>query len=607
MKTAEQIVSMLDARIAERGPLHARLVEVRDAYNADLCLDLPELDQNERLAVPNLVLIGVDGAAERMASIMPNPWFPDDDGDNRTARRLARERTDVVRSWWHQSHLDLRMYRRARYYSAYGRYAAFIRPSAKHEAPTYELRDPLTSYPSDEPDESLSTANVIFTFKRSASWAGENYPKAEASLKSMLGDGYYGARLELIEYVDDDEWVLIARVDPEPQYAQTLGHYGTRKREIIELERLPNRINRCPAVLGGKFGLSRTVGQFDSLIGILITQARLQALETIAVTKDVFPNTWEIGQDGQNPQIVIEADGMRGVRGQMRNGTIFVENSSPGYMTPTTIDRLERNARVGARIPAEFGGEASTNVRTGARGGQIISATVDFQVQEAQRLFARSLTRENEIAIAVDKAYFGPQRKTIWVGSKDQRRKASYVPDELWTTDRHDVDYTHAGSDANSLTIGLLQLQGANVISAETVRRRHPLVDNPEQEHDYIQAEQLEAALLSSVAAQANQGAIPPSDLARIMQLVKRDELELADAIMKAQEEAQARQAAQVPATDPAAQPGLAQPGMGAESAPIPEVQPGLRNLQSLAGATRLINMRTPNEMAPVGNVSAAG
>ena len=94
-----------------------------------------------------------------------------------------------------------------------------------------------------------------------------------------------------------------------------------------------------------------------------------------------------------------------------------------------------------------------------------------------------------------------------------------------------------------------------------------PLVDDPEFEHDTVIAEQLEAALLSSIQQQASQGAIPPADLARIMELVANDQMELAEAVEKVQKEAQERQAEQVAPDSPQAMPGLAQPGMGAESA----------------------------------------
>ena len=93
-----------------------------------------------------------------------------------------------------------------------------------------------------------------------------------------------------------------------------------------------------------------------------------------------------------------------------------------------------------------------------------------------------------------------------------------------------------------------------------------PLVEDPEFEHDSVIAEQLEAALLSSLQQQAAEGAIPPADLARIMDLVANNELELAEAVERVQREAQERQAKEVEAMSAEAMPGLAQPGMGAES-----------------------------------------
>ena len=93
-----------------------------------------------------------------------------------------------------------------------------------------------------------------------------------------------------------------------------------------------------------------------------------------------------------------------------------------------------------------------------------------------------------------------------------------------------------------------------------------PLVEDPEFEHDSVIAEQLEAALLSSLQQQAAEGAIPPADLARIMALVSNNELELAEAVERVQKEAQERQAKEVEAMSAEAMPGLAQPGMGAES-----------------------------------------
>jgi uncharacterized protein YicC (UPF0701 family) len=113
-----------------------------------------------------------------------------------------------------------------------------------------------------------------------------------------------------------------------------------------------------------------------------------------------------------------------------------------------------------------------------------------------------------------------------------------------------------------------------------------PLVEDPEFEHDAVIAEQLEEALLQSIQQQAMEGTIPPADLARIMSLVANNQKELAEAVEQVQKEAQERQAEQVDAAAPAAQPGLAMPGMGAEGRSV-EAPPGQAggDLGALLGA----------------------
>lgn len=599
--TDADILKLLDARIKERGPGLKRLIEIRDTYNGDIVIPLPEIDEAERSAVPNLLAVGLDGTAERIASTLPSIYFPEDaDGDSALARKRARQRTDVVSSWWDAAKMDVKLYRRARHFSGYGRFVSHVRPSGMLGAPTYELRDPLTAYPGDDATEDFTTPDCIFTYKRSGAWIADRYPDQERILAKRY-DNYENQIMELVEYVDDDEWVLLCRINS----ADARRYTGAGSDDATRLERIPNRIGMCPIVLGGRYGLSKPMGQFDQLVGIYWSQAKMQALESIAVTRDIFPNVWVVGANGQNPQIIQEPDGLRDIKGEIRNGSIYVEQSHPGYTTPQSIDRLERNARVSGRIPSEFGGEAGTNIRTGRRGDSIMSATVDFVVQEAQRTIQRALTMENQLAIAIDKAYYGGTTKTVWLGYRESRKQESYDPAKLWTTDRHEVAYTHAGSDANQLTIGLLQLQGAGIMSKRSVMKKHPMVDNPEQEHDWLQVEMIESALLAAIGQQATQGQIPPSDVARIMQLVRDDKLELAGAIMQVQQEAQERQAKQVAAQSPEAQPGIAQPGAGAEASTVPPVPQGMRNLQSLLGATRLVNMRTPAEMNPVSNVDA--
>ena len=304
--------------------------------------------------------------------------------------------------------------------------------------------------------------------------------------------------------------------------------------------------------------------------------------------KGVFPDTYLVGRAGETPQIVNPADGLTGEVGVVRGGDLRDMQMQPGYMTNPAIDRLERAQRLTAGIPQEFGGESTSNIRTGRRGDAVLSAVVDFTVQEAQRIMARALQEENKVAIDMAKAYAGNRPRSFYVSTKNVKGRVDYRPNENFDSTDNVVSYSHPGADINNLVIGGGQRVGMGTMSKHSFMAIDPLVDDPEFEHDTVIGEQLEQALLSSVQQQAAEGIIPPADLARIMDLVTNDQMELAGAVEKVQKEAQERQAEMVDPLAPEAQPGLALPGMGAESMPaepLPGDEAMAPSLEELIGA----------------------
>jgi hypothetical protein len=164
--------------------------------------------------------------------------------------------------------------------------------------------------------------------------------------------------------------------------------------------------------------------------------------------------------------------------------------------------------------------------------------------------------------------------------------KVDYVPNKHFTTDDNVVSYSHAGADINNLVIAGGQRLAMGTMSKESFMKIDPLVEDVESERDAVTSEQLEQSLLAGIQQQAASGAIPPSDVARIIELVKSDRMELPEAVEKVQREAQERQAEMVSPTSPEAQPGIAQPGAGAEAmvAP-PPAEGGAAGLRELLGA----------------------
>ncbi len=244
--------------------------------------------------------------------------------------------------------------------------------------------------------------------------------------------------------------------------------------------------------------------------------------------------------------------------------------------------------RLSGGMPAQFGGEVPTNIRTGRANEISMSAAIDFRIQEYQETLAFSLEAENRRAVAVAKGFFGDKSKSFHVGLPKMKARGDYTPNQHFETDANRVVYSMPGADVNTAAMAVAQRVSVGTMSLMEAMRVDPLVQDPEMMADELMKEQLERAVFASVQEQANQGAIPVGDVARISQLVMEDNVPLYRAVQQAQEEAQERQATQLEGNDPGLQPGLAQPGMGAEGQPaIQEAPQSLQNLRGILSGLR--------------------
>jgi hypothetical protein len=558
--SVEDIVGMLLERKQAQSPLLHNMARLRDAYNGDIVVPLPEMDRQEQAAVANLISTGLDQSAMRISSTMPNLYFPPVKLGDRASEKRASTRKDATLGWWEANKMPLKLRRRARHMIGYASSPVVLRPDRKRGIARWELRSPLSTYaaPTEDPDD-ITPLDCIFTFGRSYKWLQTNYPDRISQLNTNGKTPSPHEIFEVVEYVDGEVTVMAvigSKSDPAAQYIQGSAY--------VELERVPNRTGICPAVVPGRITLDRPMGQFDGLVGMYQMQAKLMALEVIAVERGIFPDTYLISRPGESAKFISGPfDGRTGMVNVVAGGDLKEAGQAQGTASGSLIDRLERSMRITSGIPAEFGGESTTNVRTGKRGDAILSAVVDFPVQEAQEILAASMQEENKRAIAIAKTYFGEQRRSFYVSRN--AKHVDYVPNKDFETDENVVNYSYAGADANALVVGLGQRIGLGTMSKRSAQEVDPLIADPEREHDRVIQEALEQALLASVQQQAQAGTIPPADLAKIMQIVLTDKLPLAEAIEKVNKLAQERQATAAPMGSPETQPGLGAPGMGME------------------------------------------
>lgn len=594
MITADEIVEKLYMRRMYMGEEIGRMVAIRDVYNSDVVVPLPEMEKGEMPAVANLLNQGLEQLSLRIASVEPNVVCPPRDPSSKTEVKLARRRRNAILGWWDQTAMDTKLAQRARHLLGYAHTYAYVKWDPAVEAPVWRVADPLTTFlPVDYVYDHINNAPVdcISVFVKNKKTLALMYPNINWDAIAQDDE----VMIELAEYVDANEYVLIAigsrRVTANPDSWRstmfTFSGWGFGGLKSILVERIPNRAGMLPVGVVSRSGLSRPMSKFEGLLGQYQMQSRLMSLAMIATERGIFPEMWAVARPGESVRIITAADGLKGIVGEIQGGDIREIQTNPGFMTSPMIDHLERNQRVSAGIPSDFGGESASNIRTGRRGDAVLSATVDFPIQEAQRQLSRSMQYENKVAMALAKAYAPNAPKSFYVNWKGARGWSDYIPSRDFVTDDNIVSYAHPGADLNDLVVGGGQRLGMKTISRERFMELDPLVDDPEMEADRVVSEALNDALLSSIQQQAAQGAIPPADVARIAQLVKSDKAELADAITQVHEEMQKRQATQMPAGAPETQPGMAQPGMGAEMPSAPPAaatqQPGgIQSLRSM-------------------------
>lgn len=611
-RSLPEITALAQSRITASNPRRATMIEVRDTYDGTVVLPLPELDRHEVAAIANQLQTGLDGTAQRAATTSGIIEVPSARPGYKTHDTLARNQRQALYGWWERNAISLLDGIRYRHFFGYASTPVQIRPNNRWGFAQWQVRDPLDSYPSPMPNPAdMLPDDVIFCVHQSGGWLRRNYPLAGGLLPRVSSPGANdGLRddqpVKIIEYIDEDSIVLIAMGEsmgspaamdyPLPFEFQTNTQSGGF-RFGIELERQPNRAGRCLAVVPGRLTLGGPVGQFDALPGMHYKQAKLDALEYRAIEEGVFPKLWLVSHPNQGKaKVVTVADGRRGILGEIENGTIVNVNPQPSYMAGQAQDRLERAQRLSGHVPPQMGGEGPSNVRTGRASDLVLSAAIDHGIAEAQRVMAQSKQHELEIAIDVAKGWAPNRPVSFHVNWKGARGQADYKAVELFPagTPPPTVEYSLAGSDMASLVIQLGQRLGTGLISKKTARKLDPMVEDDEFEEDQTTVEGLEAALLSGIqqrAASPGPDAISPADLARIIDLVGHDKMDLAAAVKKVDEEAKRRQAPNVDPVDPGdpeAQPGLAVPGSGAEAgAQIPEPGPSQDRLAQLLNQLR--------------------
>lgn len=574
MRTVEQIVAAYIKRKKDMSTCQAMGAVIKKVYNGDLQVALPELAKNERAAVANLVLQGIDGHAQRIGSVDPALQSPAT-RTGEAAMQRALDRRGSVEGWLRHNGMRRKRRRRARHLIAYASTPVLVRPGPDG-IPRWEVRNPLATYPAPCDPDDLVPPDCIFEFEQTYAWLQANYGDTIGTLSTGPNPDP-DLKFTIIQFYDRDTACMIA-----------LGQESiVEGRTNSLLYRTENRLGRPIVVVPGRITLDRLQGQFDQIVGMHEAAALLWAMQLDATKRSIYAETYIESPDQTNVDFE-PADPYTGEVGKVTGGTIKQFRPDPATMSLNAIDRLQESERATGAIPAEFSGLSASNTRTGRRGGQILSSTIDFPIQEHQEILAASLEEEICIAIETAKAYTPNTTKTFILPG--YREAVSYTPSITFEEGAYVfASYTYAGSDSAGMVVEMGQRLGMEVLSHETFMEQDPTIPNVEVEKDRILLEGVQRAHLQSIEAQAQDpnGPWQPGQLSRLYQLVYEDNLPLYKAELKLQQETQEQQANAAQGALPAGQmqPGLAMPGApgtAQAAAAVPAAGPSMGNLSQL-------------------------
>ena len=609
MIAPESVLALYQQRKQHRLPLMEKRLEVLKQYNGDTIVPLPELDKAQKPGVANLLALGLDQFSQRIASVLPDVKYPSLRPGITAWDEKARESRAANLGWWKMNGMQRIAYKRARYLLAFAGAPVTIHPVSTSSAdqrkiPFWRIRSPLATYAAaTDNDLDYEPTDYVVCHKYPLSWLEYNYPEQVRVLyKGKDSSKSRDMMFEVLEYNDDEETVLVAVGAEKERSSSGWNEPGAGSASCVLLQRTPNRAGICNMVFPGRIVLDRPMGHFDTMLHLFTSQAKMAAYEELSMFRSIFPEQWIMSHPNAptRPKITREANSKQGVIGVIENGIIQTQAINPGAQVPTAIDRLERASRLAGGIPAEFGGESPSNVRTARRGASVLSAGVDMPLQEYQEVFAASYEAENVRAVKTMKAYYGNSTSMYFLSRdgkvNDHVGAQTYTPNDTFATDYCEVQYSFPGSDSASIPIEIGQRVGTTEMSLQSAREMDPAIDDPQEEGRRVVTEGLEKALLGGLEQQAAQGALDPIVIAKIHSEMLKTHEPLSTVYAKVHEQMQKAQAdqAQAAAAPPAdgggpppeGMPGAAVPPGAAGGQPsIPPAPQGSLNLQQIVGA----------------------
>ena len=466
--------------------------------------------QDWQVPVPNLMMSGLEHLSQKIGRI-PNlkvdvPNNKDSDRARAKADKIAR----IVTSYDDTQKLDLQMPQVGRWLPGYGFAVWVIREKKGPDGTPYpcaELRDPYNCFPGYFGADQQPKEMAIIRRVPKQSLA-KVYPKfADKIMKkdvvNTLGIGSAYASAYTDSY--NGSWANSnGEGDLIAEYYNEEGTYVFHMTSATILDFIPNPLDSGPAfVVAKKFAFDRLQGQYDQIIGLMASMAKINVMSIIAMEDAVFTETNISGE--------IES-------GQYRKGRFAVNYLAPGtqvskpasnvpYQIFQQIDRIERQLRVGGSYPVSDDSQSPLSFATG-RGLEELGASMSLMIREYHTVMADAIEMIDAKRLEWDEKMYGGSTKDLSGYYSNQFFSEKYDPNKdiqgAYKTRR--VYGAMAGYDEPQKIVTGLQLLQAGIIDTQTLQENLDGLDNLTMVNSRITKEKADKVLFDTLLAQAQQG-----------------------------------------------------------------------------------------------------
>ena len=468
----------------------------------------PGLDNNEShtIPAPNLMLSALDRLSQKIGKVPTLDVHITNARDSQRNKVKKDKLERIITAYDNMQELELQLPQVARWLPGYG-FAVWVITTKMdmngNMYPCAELRNPYDCFPGyygnkQKPQElaiiqKIPIQNLIQMYPELKAYY------AEKDSEDTSYDSYN------LRYTDDGSWenqdengdVILEYMNIEGTY---IVHVASKK--IVDF--VPNPLKSGPSfVVAKRFSFDRLQGQFDQVVGLMASMAKINILSVIAMEDAVFTETNIVGE--------IES-------GQYRKGRNSINYLTPGsqVVKPTTnlpyqlfeqVGRLERQLRVVAGYPVQDDAISPNSFVTG-RGLEELESGVSQMVNEYHTILEYALQEIDAKRLELDETLFAKRRKPISGTYKGASFSESYTPST-------DIDQNYitrrkygamASFDAPNKIITGLQLLNAGIIDRETLQQEMDGLENLSQINERITKQKTEEILYQMLLQQSQQG-----------------------------------------------------------------------------------------------------